>query len=174
MIILRTLLLLVAVVALTACAPAPRRCDLAQMHAVTFSSAQAPDIVEARAVGPDCAHAVALLTLRGADGAVHWAWAAPLYPTFGDAFAPRGDAPTREEVSAFLTRWAALTPARTSAAPAWREEVETPLPRALYDDIRARDAPMLCLLSGVARETCLYWESGAAAASEYYRRDAPP
>lgn len=150
------------------------RCDGEASSAVTFSSPDANDAVEARAIGADCGAAVAVFVVRSHEGVPIYAWAAPMHPTFGDSFAPRVEQPlSRQEMQAFLDRWAAAASATTSAAPAWHEGIVTPFSRDTYEDIRARNAPMLCFLSSVARETCIYWESGVAAAGLLVERDAP-
>jgi hypothetical protein len=161
---------------LAACAPT-ERCNLVAEHAARFS-AETPDEVEARALGERCNGAAALLVVRDAEGVPVWAWAAPFYPTFGDSFVPHaeGAGPTRKQLEDFLTRWAKVSTARTGAAPAWSEDIDTRLPQAVYEDVRARDLPMLCHLAAVAREQCVYWEPAAAVATAFYVRDvgAPP
>ncbi|MBI1187986.1 MAG: hypothetical protein GC206_11770 [Alphaproteobacteria bacterium] len=150
------------------------RCDAEASSAVVFSAPDANDAVEARAIGADCGAAVAVLAVRSHEGVPIYAWAAPMHPTFGDSFAPRVETPlSRQEMQAFLDRWAAAASATTGAAPAWHEGIVTPFSRETYEDIRDRNAPMLCFLSSVARETCIYWESGVAAAGVLAERDAP-
>ncbi|MGE0828158.1 MAG: hypothetical protein AB7O04_02255 [Hyphomonadaceae bacterium] len=161
---------------LGACArEAPARCDLSASSAIAFTAADAEDAVEARAIGAHCTAAVAVLIVRAQDGFPIWAWAAPFHPTFGGSFAPSGEtnSPTEEEMRAFLERWAQPDISTTSSAPPWSEALATAIDRATYEDIRARNTPMLCHLSGVARQTCVYWESAAASAGALYERDAP-
>lgn len=169
-------LLLALAAALAGCArDAPAaRCDLESSRAIAFSSAEADDVVEARALGADCGAAVAVYIVRSHEGVPIYAWAAPFHPTFGESFAPRAEgALSRQEMQAFLDRWAAPASAATAAAPAWHDAIVTPFDRETYEDVRARNAPMLCFLSSVARETCVYWESGVAAAGVLVERDAP-
>jgi hypothetical protein len=169
-------LLLALALTLCACSRSAddTRCDSEASNAVAFSSPDAHDAVEARAIGADCGAAVAVYVVRSHEGVPIYAWAAPMHPTFGDSFAPRVEQPlSRREMQSFLDRWAAAASATTGAAPAWHEGIVTPFARETYEDIRARDAPMLCFLSGVARETCIYWESGVAAAGVLVERDAP-
>jgi hypothetical protein len=170
-------LILFLAVALPGCtAPkAAPRCDLSASREIAFTEPEARDVVETRSLGADCGAAVTIFVLRSHEGIPLWAWAAPAYPVFGDAFAPRPDpdGPTRDEMRVFLKRWAAAEVARTGAAPEWSESLPTPLDRVTYEDVRARDVPMVCHLAGVARHVCIYWESGAAGAGELYVREPP-
>ncbi|MGE3249472.1 MAG: hypothetical protein AB7J28_16605 [Hyphomonadaceae bacterium] len=162
-------------ITLIACAPdqTAERCDLTSEHEARFTGAEAPDIVEARTFGPNCGAAVAVMSVRSGEGHAIYAWAAPLHPTFGPNFAPRGEGgPQLEEVQGFLDRWSNARIGQTSGAPAWSETLDTHLDEPTYNDLRTRNAPMLCFLSAVAEETCLYWESAAAAAAVLYRTPA--
>lgn len=74
----------------------------------------------------------------------------------------------------FLERWASPTTlASTSTAPEFSDLVpgQTTLDQLTYEDIRARDLPMLCHLSGTARETCVFWEPAAGGAGHLLDRD---
>ena len=73
---------------------------------------------------------------------------------------------------AFVERWAVPHLATTAEAPPWDvlEPGQTTLDQLTYDDIRAREVPMLCHLSGVARESCVFWEPVAGAAGLLYER----
>jgi hypothetical protein len=150
------------------------RCDLSASHEISFTAPDVRDVVETRSIGSDCSAAVALIIVRSHEGLPLWAWAAPAYPTFGDTFVPRGPSqgPAQDDMRAFLARWAAPELARTSAAPEWNAALQTTLDRATYQDIRARNLPMLCHLAGVARYMCVYWEPGVAGAGELYVRDS--
>jgi hypothetical protein len=151
------------------------RCDLSASHEISFTAPDVRDVVETRSIGSDCSAAVAVIIVRSHEGLPLWAWAAPAYPTFGDTFVPRGPSqgPAQDDMRAFLARWAAPELARTSAAPVWNAALQTTLDRATYEDIRARNLPMLCHLAGVARYMCVYWEPGVAGAGELYVRDSP-
>lgn len=169
---LRAALLAVTLALLGACAPAPReeRCDLLAESQIAFTAPDASDRVTVRTFAPSCGEAIALYAVTTADGEAIWAWSAIVQRTFGEAL--RGaDA---DEMGAFLQRWSAARVERTSAAPAWPlgGETSTTLDRATYEDIRARDLPMLCHLSSVARETCVFWEPAAGGAGHFYDRDA--
>lgn len=172
---MRVLLAALCAAFLSACAgeSAARRCDLTASSEITFTSAGAADVVEVRTFGPDCSAAVAVFTVRSHEGLPVYAWASPMHPAFGDSFAPRTqDAASRGEVQDFLDRWSAPEVSTTRTAPPWSEDLTILQDAATYEDIRARDAPMLCFLSSVARQTCIYWESGVAAAGILFERDA--
>jgi hypothetical protein len=161
---------LAALCAAAACsAPAPR-CDLTVTRDLAFTDAQALDSVTARAIGPSCDRAVGLYDVRSADGHPIWAWTSPLQRAFGDVF----PATEHETMTDFLERWAQPTLTTTQQAPDWPllAPGQTTLDRLTYDDIRARDLPMLCHASGTARETCVFWEPAAGGAGHLLDRDA--
>ncbi len=165
---------------LGACAEEPAGCAAEIQKPLAFASEA--DSVLVRTLGPSCDKAVGVLVLQSAENEPLWAWAGPLYPTFGNLFEARaGDPPTLETARAFLERWAEPRAERTSAAPPWPENAPEPpggatitLDRATYEDVRARDLPMACVLTGLARESCIFWEPGAAAAGLLLERDARP
>lgn len=179
---MRLLLSAVAALAASACAREPASCDRAATATIAFSSAA--DTVTARTFGPACDKAVGVIAIAAEDGTPLYAWSAPLHPTFGNLFEPRVDGPTVETADEFLARWAALRIAQTGEAPPWAARAPAPpgaqttMDRELYEFIRARDLPMACHLSAVAREACVYFEPAAAAASPFLERDvidsAPP
>ncbi|MGE3141868.1 MAG: hypothetical protein AB7L65_00970 [Hyphomonadaceae bacterium] len=165
------------VLALAACAPRETGCNRSAQAQIVFSASDTADTVTAQSLGPSCDAAVGVVTIRTPDGRPVWAWAAPLHPTFGNLFAAgREGPPGVETAQRFLSRWAALRVATTAAAPPWPQEAvqppgaETSLDRLTYEDVRARRLPMACQLSGVAREICLFWEPGAAAAAPLLER----
>lgn len=161
---------LAALCALAACAQ-PRQCDLDAAHDVAFTSEQARERVVVRSLGARCDHAVGVLVLEAEDGAALWSWSAPLAQAFGEVFA----ANDREAMEHFLARWAAPELSRTEAAPEWTllAPGQTTLDRLTYEDLRARNTPMLCHYSGSARQTCVFWEPAAGFAGHFYDRDAP-
>jgi hypothetical protein len=161
------------VLALASCGQ-KTRCDLVSRGTLVFSSPDAPDAVETRAIGESCNAAAAAFIVRDKDGVPIWAWAAPFYPTFGDAFAPHAEGLGREQIAGFVSRWTRVDALKTSAAPAWSADLRTPLERRVYEDIRVRDLPMTCFLIGVARQQCIYWEPVAAVATAFYVRDIGP
>lgn len=161
---------LAAFFALAACSQAPQ-CDMEAAHDVAFTSEQARERVVVRTLGARCDQAVGVLVLEAEDGAALWSWSAPLAQAFGEVFAANdGDA-----VEDFLTRWAAPELSRTEAAPEWSllAPGQTTLDRLTYEDLRARDTPMLCHFSGSGRQTCVFWEPAAGFAGHFYDRDAP-
>jgi hypothetical protein len=162
--------LVVACIALASCAPRPAaRCDVDFAREISFTAAAAHDQVSVRATGPSCAEAIALYAVRENDGHLVWTWAGPLARMYE---APP-DAHAAEGVETFLQRWAQPKIQRTSAAPAWQglSPGQTTLDRLTYEDVRARDLPMLCHLSGVAREVCAFWEPAAGAAGLFLERN---
>jgi hypothetical protein len=141
------------------------QCDVSVNENITFS--EPGDKIAARAFGEGCDKAVALYVITTPEGHPIWTWASPMAHAFGAQF----DRATEEELGAFLAQWAQPQIARTSAAPAWTRDIKTPFDRATYEDVRARDLPMLCQLTGVGRETCIFYEPAAAAATPLLERD---
>lgn len=139
-------------------------------HDVAFTQAEARERVVVRALGANCDKAVGVLVLEAEDGRPIWSWSAPLAQAFGEVF-PAGDT---EAMSDFLRRWAAPEVGRTEAAPEWTllAAGQTTLDRLTYEDLRARNVPMLCHFSGSARQTCVFWEPAAGFAGHFYDRDA--
>lgn len=164
-------LLFCALLALAACAPrAAPNCDLSFDRDIAFTAADAQDVVTARAFGPACDRTIGVFSVSSADGHPLWSWTAPMSQAFGDALAG-ADA---EAMRAFLERWSQPTLLRTSQAPAWPlpQTARTTLDRLTYEDIRARDLPMLCHSAGTGVEACVFWEPAAAGAGHMYDRDA--
>lgn len=161
--------------ALIGCAPnEAARCDIDVQTALRFSDDNADDTISARAIGPSCDKVVALYMISAPDGSPIWSWTSPMPRAFGDQFYRAA----REEVEAFVTRWAEPYISGTAEAPAWAQRANnlpsgfhTSLDRATYEDIRARNLPMLCHLTSVARQTCIFWEPAAAGAGALYERD---
>jgi hypothetical protein len=170
---MRTLVLAfaaMAALALGACAPrTAARCNLEASHELAFTAADARDTVLAQAIGPSCDKAIGLYVIRAADGYPIWSWSAPLAHHFGDVFA----AEDHEHVQAFLDSWVEPQVSTTQSAPAWDALVhgQTSLDRLTYEDIRARNLPMLCHFSGTARQTCVFWEPAAGGAGHFLDRD---
>ncbi|MBI3437200.1 MAG: hypothetical protein HY054_00830 [Proteobacteria bacterium] len=160
-------MLLLLLLALSACAPRQTaQCDVSTRSNVAFTAPSAHDTVTTRAIGPSCAEAVALYAVREADGHLIWTWAGPLRQLYGDGA-------TREASEAFLQQWARPTILTTNTAPTWARLApgQTTLDRLTYEDIRARNLPMLCHLSGTAREVCAFWEPAAGVAGLYLERN---
>jgi hypothetical protein len=167
--------LVIAVLALASCAPreTAETCDLSATREIAFTPDGAHEIVTARTIGPSCDKAIGLYVVTDEEHHPIWAWTTPMSVAFGDAYQPA----STEEAQGFLERWAQPETGRTSTAPAWGahesdpRHVRTSLDQLTYEDVRARDLPMLCHLTGVGRETCVFWEPGAAGASSYLERD---
>ncbi|MDX2277571.1 MAG: hypothetical protein NW206_19145 [Hyphomonadaceae bacterium] len=165
-------ILFAAFAMLAACAPREQAsCEVRFDREIAFTAPDAADVVTVLALGPSCEQLTGVFTLSDAGGDPLWAWAAPMRPAFGDAFAGAD----REAVRAFLERWSQPTIARTSESPPWplTDNLVTTLDQATYEDIRARDLPMLCHFSGTGRQACVFWEPAAAGAGHYFDRDAP-
>lgn len=153
-----------------ACAqPQADRCDITVTRELAFSSPDARDTVTARAIGATCDKATGLYIIQDAEQRPIWAWAAPLPRAFGDVFA--ADEP--EHVREFLQSWAQPALLTTQQAPAWRDLArdQTTMDEFTYEDIRARDLPMLCHFSGTARQLCVFWEPAAGAAGHFFDRN---
>lgn len=168
---MRFALLIAAFAALTAsCArQAPIGCDVTITQEIAFTAEGAADIITTRSFGEDCALAIGLLTVNAADGEPVWAYAVPLARAFGDSFAE----PDEHGMEAFLTRWGEPEITTTSQAPNWTQLTpgQSTLDQFTYEDIRARDLPMLCHFSGTGRQLCVFWEPGAGGAGHLMDRD---
>ncbi len=153
-----------------ACAQTPPRCDMELTRDLSFTSADAQDTITVRAFGPSCDKATGHFDVRAPDGAPIWAWTAPLPRAFGDVFPPQEPEAMRD----FLERWAQPEITTTQTAPAWAalEPGLTTLDQVTYEDIRARNLPMLCHASGTGRQACVFWEPAAGGAGHFYDREA--
>lgn len=169
---MRPLLLLVALtLAFASCSPVQQSaCDLVSTRDISFTGGTEPETVTARTFGQSCDRAIAFYSIHTDDGHPIWAWTAPLPVAFGDIFAEFDPA----EMRGFLERWTQPALSTTGAAPEWTMLAagQSTLDQLTYDDIRARNLPMLCHLSGTARETCVFWEPAAGGAGHLYDRDA--
>jgi len=160
--------LLLALIA--ACAPrGEATCDVTVTREAAFTAPGAADVVTTRSFGQTCDQAIGLYTITTADGHPVWAHAAPLARAFGDGFTE----PEPEAMRAFLERWAEPEIATTAEAPDWTQLTpgQTTLDRLTYDDIRARNLPMLCHYSGTGRQLCVFWEPGAGGAGHFFDRE---
>lgn len=166
----RAVLAALAALSLGSCAPRAATCEAAATREVVFTQPGAADTISTRSIGESCANAFGVLTISTAEGTPVWAWAAPLARQFGDDYVDAEAASMR----AFLERWSQVDVATTSEAPEWNllAPGQTTLDRLTYDDIRARNLPMLCHYSGTARQVCVFWEPGAASAGLLLERDA--
>lgn len=118
--------------------------------------------LEARAFGPDCDSATAVIVASTEQG--------PLYQAAFRASQVLGlaDAETRETMTAALSDWIARRGVRSTAAlPLWRSETFSPdagespfIPAAWltqedYESLRAADRPVYCFAQGVETVRCL-------------------
>lgn len=162
--------LLLLLATLASCTPrqAADACDITVTRDVTFAGSGAEEVITARANGSSCDKTIALYTIHDAEGSPLWAWTAPTARAFGDEFHTADE----EHLRSFVERWANPHVATTAEAPPWGslEPGQTTLDELTFDDIRARDVPMLCHLTGVARESCVFWEPAAGAAGLLYER----
>ncbi len=144
-------------------------CELTATREISFSSIETDDVITARSFGQACRDAIGLITVTTADGAPAWAWTAPLHRAFGDGFI-EGEP---ETMQAFLERWIETDLSSTSAAPEWSQlqEGRTTLDALTYEDVRARDLPMLCHFAGTARQACVFWEPAAGGAGHFFDRE---
>jgi hypothetical protein len=163
---------LVALLALfalaAACTPRATDCNVNVARELEFAGATVA--LRAETQGPNCHQAIALYTIRDEAGDLIYAWTTPLQRGFGDVFAAEPD----EHLNSFLERWAEPAVLTTASTPAWAElEVgQTTLDQLTYNDIRARELPMLCHYSGTSREACVFWEPAAGAAGHLFDRIA--
>ncbi|MDZ4691946.1 hypothetical protein [Terricaulis sp.] len=159
-------------IVVSACARAPVQasCEFRSAHELAFTAPDAADTIVAESRGEACDKAVGLLVIRAADGYPIWSWSAPLSHRFGNVFAPDDT----EHMVSFLEAWAQPEITTTQSAPAWDTLVpaQTTLDQLTYEDVRARDLPMLCHFSGTARQTCVFWEPAAGGAGHMLDRDA--
>jgi len=164
---MRLLFVAVALI-LGACAPRAASCNLQATHDFALSGASETDTITVQTIGPSCDKAIGLYVVRDAEGYALWSWSAPLRHAFGDVFAPEDTEHTQQ----FLDRWVLPIVETTQTAPAWNELTpgQTTLDQLTYEDIRARNLPMLCHFSGTARQTCVFWEPAAGGAGHMIDR----
>ncbi|GAN00117.1 hypothetical protein U91I_03782 [alpha proteobacterium U9-1i] len=167
---MRLPLVCAALASLLSCAPQERAgaCDVRHEREVMFANGGAQETVTARAFGASCDKAIALYTIHDGEGHPVWSWTAPMARAFGDQFA----AAEEEQLTTFIERWAQPHITTTEEAPPWGalEPGQTTLDELTYDDLRARNLPMLCHLTSVARESCVFWEPAAGGAGLLYER----
>ncbi len=160
------IVILAALALVAACAPPKQSaaCDVSAEREIAFTDAQAADVIQARSLGENCAQAFGVLTITSAEGDPVWVYAAPLARAFGEDFAE----PAPDAMREFLERWAEAEISRTGAAPTWMQlsAGQTGLDRLTYEDIRARDLPMLCHYAGTGRRLCVFWEPAAGGAGQ--------
>jgi hypothetical protein len=161
-----------AILALSACGQqretAAGECSRTATHEVTWSNANAPDVITTRAEGPSCNQAVVTFVARNADGDALWAFASTYYDLTAGGAPPEGAPPvSNEEMDRFLAGWADVTLMRSGELPEWRADAETlsasvqtfsydtPFDRETYEMLRARNLPMICYAAAVEGSQCL-------------------
>jgi len=167
---MRRLLVLAALAFAAACGqPAPATCDVTVTREAAFTAEAAADVITTRSLGGACENAIGVFTITTADGHPVWAYAVPLARAFGDGFAE----PEPDAMRAFLERWADAEISTSAEAPNWTQLTpgQTTLDRLTYDDIRARNLPVLCHYTGTGRQLCVFWEPGAGGAGHFLDRE---
>lgn len=175
------LAILVALAALGACSrigsdrPAPpptsvRGC-VASAEAPWRPLSGASFAVAATSAGPDCAHAVATIAVRAANGQVLWVDAAPSEHLSG--FSDAHDVATMQTALAGWINSSNHTMASTSALPDWPEGADAPqngefpfhpepdLDRDAYLALRTANAPLFCYVQGMESQACVALQNGA-------------
>jgi hypothetical protein len=165
-------LLVACALSVAACIPRAEsaRCDVSATFEVAFTAPDAVDTITAETIGPACDKAIGLYVIRDSEGVPLWSWSAPLMHRFGDVF----EGEDTEHVQNFVDRWAQASLSSTQSAPAFDALAQgaSTLDQLTYEDIRARDLPMLCHYSGTGTEICIFWEPAAGGAGLLLERDA--
>ena len=169
------ILIFAAALALGACGESPspetqvmNGCSVTARHDVSWTSAEATDVILTSSQGPSCAQAVVTFVARNAEGDPLWAFASTYYDMTAGGVPPEG-APdvSMEQMRTFLAGWADVTTQRSGELPEWREGVatltesattfayDTPFDRETYEMLRARNLPMICYAAAVEASQCL-------------------
>lgn len=174
---------LAALLALSACNPATKqataqggKCARVVERAAVVTGPG--DVIEARAIGDDCANAVVVWTLRTAAGKPIWTHAAPY-----EWLANPVDPTSTSEMETFLEQWAGVTVDDTSASPVWSaEDVAAPeawgtggssmFLRDTYESIRAAKMPRVCLPTSKESYQCIFYDAQAEAADVHFNGGA--
>lgn len=170
---MRFALALFAALALSACgqqreAASGQGCTRSATHEVTWSNANAPDVITTRADGPSCAQAAVAFVVRNAEGDALWAFASTYYDLTAGGIPPEGaPAVSIDEMDRFLAGWSDVTEMRSGELPEWRADAEslsasaqtfsydTPFDRETYEMLRTRNLPMICYAASVEGTQCL-------------------
>ena len=169
------IVLIVGALALAACSPAEEAENLAPScdarAATAWVASDTQYSVEATSAGPDCARAVATITVRDSSGA-------PLYAEAHFAqhvmvLAPATDAASMETALREWTNAANNTTMQTSSAlPDWPANANAPVSgefpfypdsdvdRDTYLGLRQADVPLLCYVQGMESLACLALRNG--------------
>lgn len=172
---MRSILMSLVALALAGCgdgqdtsSPVADGCGRVVTREATWSNADAPDTITARAEGPTCAQAAVILTIRNANGDPLWAFADGYFRL------TRGDIPleglpevTNEQIDTFLDGWANVSVSRSGELPEWREgaaslsasaqtfSYDTPFDRETYEMLRGRNLAIICYASAPEGTECL-------------------
>ena len=126
--------------------------------------------IEASTSGQDCAHAIAMISVRDASGGTRWTEEYPVDQVLG-----LGGASSQQELEARLAQWIDQTDAdyaTTADLPEWSPEQDYPangetafhpgdgIDRVAYEAMRARASPVMCYVQGMESLVCLAWENG--------------
>jgi len=170
---MRWVLFSFAALAMAACgqqntASAPAGCARSATHDVSWTNADAPDVITTRSEGPSCAQAVVTFIARKANGDALWAFASTYYDLTSGGLPPDGAPPvSNEDMDRFLAGWADVSEMRSSELPEWRADAETlsasaqtfsydtPFDRETYEMLRGRNLPMICYAASVEGTQCL-------------------
>ncbi len=147
-------------------------CTVSATRGVAFSTPN--DRVTAEARGPACDKLAAVLTIRAANGALLWTYAAP-----ADWLAPGvlGAGASRTAAADAMEDWAKVSVQTTAEFAPWPEtapgayatsDMRTPFDRDGYEDIRARNLPVLCFATGAQTTDCIFWDKEAGMAQLIY------
>ncbi len=149
-------------------------CAMVAERTVAFTAPGARDTVEARAIGPDCAGAVVVWTVRNAAGKPLFAHAAP-YEWVHKPVDPTSTA----QMQAFLDSWAGAPVDDTSASPEWSAgDLAAPeawgpggasmFVRETYESIRAAKLPRICLPTSSDAYQCIFYDAEAEAVDVHF------
>lgn len=171
---MRIALFTLAALALCACgqqtetASTSEGCARSATHDVTWTNANAPDVITTRSEGPSCAQAVVTFIARNASGDALWAFASTYYDLTAGGIPPEGaPAVTDAQMDTFLAGWADVTQMRSGELPEWRADAatltasattfsyDTPFDRETYEMLRARNLPMICYAAAAEASQCL-------------------
>lgn len=164
----------IAALALCACGQQNRAgadCALTATNEIVWQGREARITLAANTEGGACETANATLELRGPDNTPRHTISASLHALMiGGEAAENAPPLAREDAQRFLASWVDAEAMHASALPAWAPDApnpgdggalpyRSPLDRAAYDALRARDDAMLCLAVQVDGVECFTIES---------------
>lgn len=149
-------------------------CNLVAERTAAFTAPGAQDVIEARAVGRDCAGAVVVWTVRNGAGKPLFAHAAP-YEWIHKPVDPASP----KEMQTFLDSWANVPVDDTSASPEWKTEElaaagawgpggASMFVRETYESIRAAKLPRICLPISSDAYQCIFYDAEAEAVDVHF------